>query len=88
MNPIKIISASAGSGKTYRLAEELKEAVLSGEVRPDAVLATTFTVKAASELRTRVRSHLLAAGRPTDAHRLAASRFGTVNAVCGRLVSK
>lgn len=87
MNPIKIISASAGSGKTYRLAEELKEAVLSGEVRPDAVLATTFTVKAASELRRRVRSHLLAAGRRTDAQRLAAARFGTVNAVCGRLVS-
>ena len=87
MNPIKIISASAGSGKTYRLAEELKEAVLNGEVRPDAVLATTFTVKAASQLRRRVRSHLLAAGRRTDAQRLAAARFGTVNAVCGRLVS-
>ena len=25
MRPIKIISASAGSGKTYRLAEELKD---------------------------------------------------------------
>lgn len=87
MNPIKIISASAGSGKTYRLAEELKDAVLSGEVRPDAILATTFTVKAASELRKRVRSHLLAAGRRTDAQRLAAARLGTVNAVCGRLVS-
>ncbi len=87
MNPITIISASAGSGKTYRLAEELKEAVLSGEVRPDAVLATTFTVKAASELRRRVRTHLLATGRRSDAQRLAAARFGTVNAVCGRLVS-
>ena len=87
MNPIKIISASAGSGKTHRLAEELKEAVLKNEVRPDAVLATTFTVKAASELRGRVRSHLLAAGRPNDAQRLAAARFGTVNAVCGRMVS-
>ena len=87
MNPIKIISASAGSGKTHRLAEELKDAVLSGEVRPEAVLATTFTVKSASELRQRVRSHLLAAGRRTDAQRLAAARFGTVNAVCGRLVN-
>ena len=87
MNPIKIISASAGSGKTYRLAEELKDAVLSDEVRPDAVLATTFTVKAASELRRSVRSHLLAAARRTDAQRLAAARVGTVNAVCGRLVN-
>ncbi|KZD20056.1 MAG: hypothetical protein AO396_01475 [Candidatus Fermentibacter daniensis] len=88
MNPIKIITASAGSGKTYRLAEELYDAVSSGEARPEAILATTFTVKAASELKQRVRGKLLKSGLCAEAERLGAARFGTVNAVCERLVDE
>ena len=84
---IDIISASAGSGKTYRLSTLLDEEVSSGRVRPDAILATTFTRKAAAELQERARNRLLSAGRGQDAQRLAASRIGTVNAVCGDLVS-
>jgi ATP-dependent helicase/nuclease subunit A len=87
MSRVEIISASAGSGKTYRLAEVLDDAIASGGARPDAVLATTFTTKAAAELRERARTRLLAAGRADDAQRLAAARIGTVNAVCGRLVA-
>ena len=89
MSPrIQVISASAGSGKTYRLAELLQEEVLSGAVRPDAIVATTFTRKAAAELQQRVRQRLLEAGRPADAQRLSASRMGTVNSVCGSLVTE
>ncbi len=85
---IEIISASAGSGKTTRLAQVLQEAVVSGGVRPDAIVATTFTNKAAAELMERTRAQLLETGRIEDAHRLSASRIGTVNAVCNRLVSE
>jgi len=88
MNPIRIITASAGSGKTYRLAEELYDAVSSGDARPEAILATTFTVKAASELKQRVRGKLLKSGLCAEAERLGAARFGTVNAVCERLVDE
>ncbi|NLI03352.1 MAG: UvrD-helicase domain-containing protein, partial [Candidatus Fermentibacter daniensis] len=88
MNPIRIITASAGSGKTYRLAEELYDAVSSGDARPEAILATTFTVKAASELKQRVRGRLLKSGLCAEAERLGAARFGTVNAVCERLVDE
>lgn len=84
---IQIISASAGSGKTYRLSELLEEEVRSGNVRPDAILATTFTKKAAAELQERVRTKLLGAGLATQAQQLATSRIGTVNSVCGRLLS-
>jgi ATP-dependent helicase/nuclease subunit A len=88
----RIVSASAGSGKTHRLAEELKDALSrpqgsDGCVMPEQVLATTFTNKAAAELQERARRHLLEQGRAEDAQRLAAARIGTVNAVCGRLVS-
>ena len=88
MNPIRIITASAGSGKTYRLAEELYDAVSSGDARPEAILATTFTVKVASELKQRVRGRLLKSGLCAEAERLGAARFGTVNAVCERLVDE
>ncbi len=86
MARIEIISASAGSGKTYRLASVLDEAIANGSARPDAVLATTFTNRAAAELKERTRTRLLQAGRAHEAHRLGAARIGTVNAVCGRLV--
>jgi ATP-dependent exoDNAse (exonuclease V) beta subunit len=83
---IEITSASAGSGKTHYLAEFLADQVEAGSVRPDAILGTTFTRKAAKELQERVRGRLLQAGRFAEAHRLAASRIGTVNAVCSTLV--
>ena len=88
MNQIQIISASAGSGKTYRLAQLLEQALGGGEVRPEGVLATTFTNKAAAELQERVRVKLLMTRRTGDAQRLSTARIGTVNAVCGRLVGE
>jgi ATP-dependent helicase/nuclease subunit A len=87
MSDIEIISASAGSGKTYRLAEILERAVRDKTARPEAVIATTFTRKAAAELRERVRQRLLEAGMAEEAQRLNAAVMGTVNSVCGRLVT-
>lgn len=86
MSGIHIISASAGTGKTTRLAQELTQALVRREARPEAILATTFTRKAAAELQERARGALIEAGRPEDAQRLGAARIGTVNSVCGALV--
>jgi len=88
MSRIELILAGAGTGKTTRLAKELGRALVEDGVRPEAVLATTFTRQAAAELAERARTRLLATGRPEDAHRLQAARIGTVNAVCGRLVEE
>ena len=85
---IRIVTASAGTGKTYRLTEELDRAIESGRVRPDAIVATTFTTQAAAELIERARARLLRAGRARDAQRLLAARIGTVNSVCGSLVAE
>lgn len=88
MSKVELILAGAGTGKTTRLARELQHALESGAVRPEAVLATTFTRQAAAELAERARTRLLTAGRHEDAQRLQAARIGTVNAVCGRLVEQ
>lgn len=87
--PILLISASAGSGKTHQLVNELEQAITRSEnpVRPEGIIATTFTVKAAAELRERVRSRLLGADHADKAQRLGAARIGTVNSVCGHLVT-
>ena len=87
MSKIKIISASAGTGKTHRLAEELYSHIVSGAARPEAIMATTFTNKAADELLSRIRRRLLQDGKVAEAHRLVNARIGTVNSVCSRLVS-
>ncbi len=84
---IKIVSASAGSGKTTRLSELLDESLAAGRARPEAIVATTFTRHAAAELVERARGRLLASGRGQAAHQLLAARIGTVNAVCGGLVA-
>ena len=38
---IRIVTASAGTGKTTRLAELLEQAVIGATARPEAILATT-----------------------------------------------
>ncbi len=61
-----VVIAGAGSGKTTLMAARVVYLVLTGQVRPDQVLGLTFTTKAASELRSRIRSQLLAAGALGD----------------------
>ena len=86
--PITVIEASAGTGKTYRLAEEIYRAVTAAEVRPEAILLTTFTRRAAAELSSRVTSRLIGAGRTRAAMRVGQARIGTIHSVCGRLLEQ
>ncbi len=85
---LTFISAGAGSGKTHRLMQTLSTVLSSGEVRPSGVIATTFTKKAATELRERVRQHLLADEKFVLANAMAQARIGTVNSVCGALLER
>jgi len=57
---LKILKASAGSGKTYNLAREYIRLLINSE-RPDAyrhVLAVTFTNKATDEMKRRILKEL------------------------------
>ena len=57
-----VVIAGAGSGKTTLMAARVVWLVGTGRVRPEEILGLTFTTKAASELATRVRETLTAAG--------------------------
>jgi ATP-dependent exoDNAse (exonuclease V) beta subunit len=54
------IRASAGSGKTHQLTNRYLLLLAEG-VEPEAILATTFTRKAAAEILDRVLDRLAAA---------------------------
>ena len=91
MKHAELISASAGSGKTYALTENLSVALSAktgeaGAVRPDGVIAVTFTRKAAAELGERVRRKLIEDGHYEAARAIELGLVGTVDSVCGRLV--
>lgn len=88
--------AGPGTGKTACLAARLLKLMLVDELPPDAIVATTFTTKAAAELRSRVldwgfrmTSHLASDERLSKAKREAAQGLdvnqvitGTVDSLC------
>ena len=85
---ITFVSAGAGSGKTYKLTQILRDELVSGHASPGGVIATTFTRKAASELRERVRGFLLEKGEFALATAMGQARIGTVNSICGELLQR
>lgn len=88
MKRIKYISAGAGSGKTYTLTHELADLIIAGRVKPEGIIMTTFTIKAASELRERAKAVLYEKGYFDEAERLDQSLIGTVHSVAYALIQK
>lgn len=87
---IRIIGASAGTGKTTRLAEEFLAAVdgrLAGKpFDADKILVSTFTNKAADELVGRIRRKLIEKGNSTAAQLVRIGYVGTVNSICSKIL--
>lgn len=55
-----LVSASAGSGKTFVMIEKMISLILSGKAEVSSVLAVTFTKAAAAEMKERLRSAIVA----------------------------
>jgi ATP-dependent helicase/nuclease subunit A len=87
MNDVTLINAGAGSGKTYALTGRVVQAFRDG-IHPEGLMATTFTNRAAGELRERIRLDLLASGDRDAARRVYDGLIGTVNSMCGRLLQE
>lgn len=88
MKNLTFISASAGSGKTHRITGDIIDRLVNRKCRPGGFIATTFTKKAAAELRERLRQRLYAANKPILAEGLDQSLTGTVHSVCGQLLQR
>lgn len=85
---LTVVSAGAGSGKTFRIKQDLGIWVKEGLVAPDRIVAVTFTEAAASELKERVRRELLDLGRPEDALMLDQAYISTIHSFGLRLLTE
>jgi ATP-dependent exoDNAse (exonuclease V) beta subunit len=67
MSQLKVYKASAGSGKTFRLAIEYMKLALTNDANYRHILAVTFTNKATAEMKSRIIGELfhLAKGEKT-----------------------
>lgn len=78
-----LILAGAGSGKTKTLTHRIAYLVAEKKIRPEAILAVTFTNKAAAEMRERIYT-LLERGLPGRRH--AVPLIGTFHSICARIL--
>lgn len=89
-----IVSASAGSGKTFVMIEKLVRAVESG-VDLDDVLAVTFSKKAASQIKEKLRAAIIKRLENPECDRawlklqlskIASANVSTIHSFCNRLL--
>ncbi len=81
-----LVSAGAGTGKTSVLVERFARSVLDDGVPVDAILAITFTDKAAAQLTSRVRTRLMALGARAEARRVETAWISTIHGFCSRVL--
>jgi superfamily I DNA/RNA helicase/uncharacterized membrane protein YkvA (DUF1232 family) len=85
--PHTIVFAGPGTGKTYRLESELERLLVDAKVPPEKILVTTFTNKAADELRVRIRERLAAHAGTLDVEPvLRQLTISTIHAFCFQLI--
>jgi exodeoxyribonuclease V beta subunit len=53
-----VIEANAGTGKTYTIENFVAQLIVQGKAKAEEILLLTYTIKAAAELRARVRDRL------------------------------
>jgi ATP-dependent helicase/nuclease subunit A len=88
MKNIQFINAGAGSGKTYFLTMKMADVVAQEKCSADEIILTTFTEKAAAELKDKAREALLAKGLRIQANLLSEAAIGTIHSVAYRLIQK
>jgi ATP-dependent helicase/nuclease subunit A len=81
-----LLDASAGAGKTSVLVERFAQAVITDGVAVTAILAITFTEKAAAELRDRIRLRLRELGADEAARATEGAFISTIHGFCARLL--
>ncbi|MDO5757616.1 MAG: UvrD-helicase domain-containing protein [Rhodobacterales bacterium] len=83
-----IVPAGAGAGKTHRIKTQLSDWVKRKVVRPERILAVTFTEAAAGELRERIRAGLLADGLVAEAMAVERAYVSTIHGLGLRLLTE
>lgn len=88
MKNTTFVSAGAGSGKTYRLTQDVAKMITDGKCRAEEIILTTFTEPAAKELREKVRSTLYSKGLYEAAMNIDNATIGTIHSIAYQFVSR
>ena len=88
MKNIKYLNAGAGSGKTWFLTNTFAEHVLNGDCTPSQVIMTTFSEKAAADIKRNARIRFLEKKKFLEATELDAANIGTVHAIAYKYILK
>ncbi len=88
MTDLAVVPAGAGAGKTHYIQAMLAGWVADGTVRPERILAVTFTEAAAGELRQRIRGALLAEGNIAAALAVERAYVSTIHALGQRVLAE
>ena len=78
-NKLNIISAGAGSGKTYTVQTTLSKWLEENKILANRILAVTFTKMAAQEMKTRIKGVLLSSGKLQDATKVEQATISTIH---------
>lgn len=81
------IIACAGAGKTEVVSQRVAD-LLAGSVDPSAIVAFTFTERAAESLKTRINERVEARLGAGSLDRLNACFIGTIHSYCLRLLQE
>ncbi len=85
-----LVSASAGSGKTFVLVRRIIELIKSGQLSLDRCLIVTFTNAAAAEMRERIAKAIVSDGSPQmleQLKKLHYANISTLHAFCKDVIS-
>ena len=85
---LNIVPAGAGSGKTFKIKTDLTDWVKAGDVKPQRIMAVTFTEAAAGELKERIRSTLLANGMVEESLDVERAYVSTIHGLGLRIMTE
>lgn len=88
MKNVTYINASAGSGKTWTLTHRLADLIKNKVVKPEQVIMTTFSVKAANEMKEEAKKVLYDSNQYDEATRIDQAMIGTIHSVAQALIKK
>ncbi len=88
MKNTTFVSAGAGSGKTYRLTQDIARLIDEGKCKAEEIILTTYTEAAAKELREKVRSTLYSKGHYEAAMNIDNAAIGTIHSIAYQFVSR
>jgi len=81
-----MVAANAGSGKTTVLVERFVRHVVDDGLDPRAILAITFTRRAAGQLRERIRTRFIQLGCIEHARAMEGAWISTIDGFCLRVL--